>query len=188
MSDISTITTSVRYLVEDFSLTQNPGDIFTYTTSAIFTLTEINPIAVTAVLVNDVNLGDSEYSFDSTTNKVTVSASLTSGDTVEIRYTYYPNYSDSVLEGWIRAAVIFLSVNQYYTFEVDSSDNFYPDVSDSQRNLVAFVASILIKPDNTNYRLPDISFAVPKTLSTRDLVSKAVAIFKHDTHGNFQLS
>lgn len=187
MSDISDITTLGRYLVQDFALSQNPGDLYTYTTSAVFTLSEPNATDVTAVYKNGTLLSASFYSFNSTTLKVTVTASLTAGDTVEIQYTYYPNYSNSEIESFVRAAVVYLSVNNYYTFEVDESDNFYPNIADRERNLVAFVASILMKPDNQTIRLPDMTINVPNSLPTRDIISKAIRIFKHNTHGSFDI-
>lgn len=188
MSDVTDITTLVRHLITDFSQSMIPGDVFTYTTSNVFTLTEQNVNAVSAVLVNDVEIGDSEYSFDSTNNKVTVTASLSSGDTVEIQYTYYPNYSDTEIENYIKGAIIHLSVNNYYTFEIDTDGDMYPDISEREKNLISFVTATLIEPENQSYRLPDITITNPKSLPTRDLISKSIAIFKHNTHGNFDLT
>jgi len=164
-----------------------PGDIFTYTTSAIFTPTESNVVMLTDVLKNDVALDSGEYTYNSSRNQLTVGASLLSGDTVELQYSYYPNYSASEIENFIRAAVVHLSVNNYYTFEVSNDDTFYPEITDPQKNLIAFIAATLMKPDNRSYRLPDMSISVPKSLPTVDLIRKAVAIFKHNKHGHFEL-
>jgi len=187
MSDVTTIESLVRYMIEDYSTSMVPGDIFVYTTSNVFTLTEANVLSVSVVLKNDVELDSGEYTYNASRNQLTVSASLNSGDTVEIQYSYYPNYSASEIENYIRAAVVHLSVNNYYTFELATDDNFYPEITNAEKNLVAFIAATLIKPDNRSYRLPDISVSVPKSLPTRDLISKAVAIFKHNTHGNFDI-
>lgn len=187
MSDISDITTLVRNLVEDFSRNQTPGDIFTYTSSAVFTLSEPNVISVTSVLKNNSALSSSDYSFSSTTNKVTVTVSLTSGDTIEIQYTYYSNYSDAEIESFIRSAAVHISVNNYQTWEIDTSDNFYPDITDAERNLLALISSIIMKPDNISYRLPDISINVPQSMPTRDIISQAIRKFKNNTHGHFEI-
>lgn len=187
MSDISTIETLVRYQIGDFSHSQIPGDIFTYVSSSVFTLSEANVISVTAVYKNGSALTAGQYSFNSSTNKITISASLSADDSIEVQYTYYPQKSSAQIEAYIRAAVIHLSMNGYYTFEVDEDDNFYPELTDREKNLVAFITAILIKPDNVSYRLPDISFTVPKSLPTRDLISRAVAIFKKDSSGVFDL-
>ena len=188
MSDVTDITTLVRYLVEDFSRTMIPGDVFTYTTSNVFTLSESNVNSITAVLLNDVEIGDSEYSFDSTDNKLTVSASMLSGDTVEIQYTYYSNYSDTEIENYIRGAIVHLSINNYYTYEIDTVGYVFPEISDREKNLVSFVTATLMEPGNQSYRLPDITITNPKSLPTRDLISKSISIFKHNTHGNFDLT
>jgi hypothetical protein len=66
---LTEIETLVRQLLGDYSRSMIPGDVFTYTNSSVFTLTESNSIAITDVLVNDVEIGSSEYSYSSTTNK-----------------------------------------------------------------------------------------------------------------------
>ena len=187
MSDISDIATLVRYQVLDFVQTLQPGDIFTYGSSTVFTLSQANVVEITAVYVNSTLL-TSGYSLNSSTNKLTITSSLTAGDTVEIQYTYYPKYSSVQIENFVRSSVVYLSVNNYYTFEVDESDYFYPQLSDRERNLVAFVTAILMKPDNKSYRLPDISVTVPKSLPTRDLIGKAICIFKHNSSGVFNIN
>lgn len=188
MSDLTDIETLVRYQLGDYEKSMIPGDIFTYSTSAIFTLTESNVVSVTTVLKNDVELGSGDWSFDSTTKKVTITASLTSGDIIEIQYTYYPNYSSNeVLNRGVRSAIIALSVNNYYSFEIGDDDNIYPAPETNEKNLIAFLSAILLEPNNESYRLPDISISVPRSLPTNDLVRKAIGVFKRNTHGHFDL-
>ena len=102
MSDITTIESLVRYLIEDYSTSLIRGDIFTYTTSAVFTPTESNVVMLTDVLKNDVVLDSGDYTYNSSRNQVTVGAVLNSGDTVELQYTYYPNYSASEIENFMK--------------------------------------------------------------------------------------
>ena len=181
---LNDIVNLVRYLIQDTSSTGS--DLFTYTTSNVFTLTENNPIAISGVEINSVEIGDSSFSFDSTYNTVTVTSSLVSGDTARIIYTYYPNYSDTEISNYIRAAIIHLSVNNYYTWTVDTDYEIYPTPNDQEANLIAMVAAILIVPDNKTYRLPDISISVPSTsLSTEVKIRNAIAIMKKNTHGVF---
>jgi len=188
MSDLSEIETLVRYQLEDFSHTQIPGDIFTYSSSSVFTLTESNPISVSTVLVNDVEIGSSNWSFDSDSNKITISAALTTGDTVEIQYTYYPKYSSTTIQNYTRSASIYLSIHNYYTFEIGTDGNFYPDIKDKEKNLLAFIAATLIEPRNESYVLPDIRVNVPGSLSTPDLIARAISVFKRNSHGVFDLT
>jgi len=174
---LTTIETLTRYLLDETSKTQVPGDIFTYGSSKIFTLTESNPISVSDVLVNDESSGV-VYSFNSSRNKVTITSSLTSGDTIEIQYSYYANYSSSEIANYIRSAIVHLSVNGYYTFEIGTNQVIYPEPDENEKNLIALIAAILIEPNNKMYRLPDITIQVPNNLSKDDMIRKAIAIFK----------
>jgi len=164
----------------------SPGDIFTYSASAVFTLSESNVVAVSTVLQNDVELTSGQYSYDSDTNKVTVSASLTAGDTVEIRYTYYPNYSSTEVQNYTKGAIAHLSVNNFYHFEIEDT-TVYPEPIEAEKNLIALVASVLIEPDNKSYALPDLRIYAPRDLPLHDKISKIIAVAKHNTHGNFEI-
>jgi len=187
MSDISDIEIKVRQLVDDNIRTQSPGDVFTYGSSTTWTLTEENVIAITDVYRNGVALTGGDYTFDSSTNKITIITSLTTGDSIEVQYTFYCNFSATEIENYIRGAVTHIALNNYQCWEVDTDDNFFPDISNSEKNLIAIVTSILMKPDNISYRLPDIGINVPNSMPTRDLVSKAIRIFKTNTSGVFDI-
>ena len=179
---LSSLESKVRYLIGDNSTSAIPGDIFTYENSNVFTLTESNVENVIAVLVNDEELESGSWSYNSTTNKVTISSSLSSGDVVEIRYTYYPNYSSDEIKKYIQAALVHISANNYKTFIVEN-ETIYPEPDDREKNLIALITSILIEPNNKTIRLPDVSIAVPRDLPTDQKISRAIALFKKDTHG-----
>ena len=179
---ISDITTKVRYLLGDISTTT--VDVFTYTTSNVFTLTEDQAISISNVFLNGAEMGTSEVSFDSTTNKATVNLSMTSGDTVEIRYTCYQNYSDSVIEAYIKSALINISMNNYKDF-IEEATYIFPEPDTREINLISFVTGLLIEPDNKTYRLPDVTIVAPKDLPMHDKISKFICVFKKNTHGIF---
>jgi hypothetical protein len=183
---LTTLETLIRAILGDYSKTMSPGDIFTYENSAVFTISEPNVNAVTDVLKNDVSLTSGQYSYDSSTNKVTISASLVSGDTIEVQYTYYPNYSSTEIQNYVSAALVHLSINNYYTFEVISG-TVYPDPEPNEKNLIAFVTSVIINPDNKSYSLPDIRISVPKDLPLNEKINKIIAIAKRNSHGAFEL-
>jgi len=183
---LSQIETLVRYLLGDTTRTMVPGDIFTYENSAVFTLTEANVIAVTEVLHNDVALTSGQYSFDSSSNKLTITKSLVSGDTIEIQYTYYSNYSSTEVQNYVEAALVHLSVNNFADFDV-AGTNIFPDPCIKEKNLIALVTATLMEPDNKSYRLPDLTITVPKDLPLNEKIAKMVAIAKRNTHGVFDL-
>ena len=183
---LTNIETLVRYLLGDISSTQIPGDIFTYGTSSIFTLSESNVISVTDVLINDETSGV-DYTYDSSTGKVTVNSSLTAGDTVEVQYTYYSNYSSTEIQSYIRAAIMHLSTTNYYTWIIQNS-TIFPEPEENEKNLIATITAILMEPDNRTYRLPDITIVTPKDLPTVDKIRKTIAVFKRNIHGIFTIS
>jgi hypothetical protein len=177
--------TKIRYILNDNST--SGSDIFTYSSSKIFTLTESNVISVTDVQRNDVTSGVT-HSYNATTNKVTISSSLTSGDIIQIDYTYYPNYSNSEILKYIQNALVQLSINNYGYFEYDTTtDDIYPTLSNREENLVATVTALLIEPDNRTIRLPDITIGIPSDVPTNIKIAKTISTFKHDSSGIFDI-
>lgn len=174
---MTNIRTKIRAIIGDNST--NEKDVFTYGSSSIFTLSESNVITPTTVSRNGTDIGDSFWSYDSTTNKIRVLIAITSGDTIEIDYTYYPNYSDNELNGYIQGALVHLGINNYFNFRYDSTSiAIYPTPTDSEENLIAMIASILINPDNRSYKLPDISISAPNDLPTNVKISRVIGLYK----------
>lgn len=176
----------IRHLINDNSI--STSDIFTYGSSKVFTLSESNVNEVVTIYRNDVS--NAYYTYNSTTKKVTYTGNLTSGDTIQIDYTYYPNYSDTEIQSYIHSALVHLSNHNYEDFTVESGNNIYPTLTPEEENLVALIASILIEPDNKTIRLSDITIGLPFSLSnvsTYDKIAKVIASFKKNTHGVFEL-
>jgi hypothetical protein len=182
----STIAAKIRHLIEENL--KSGTDIFTYGSSDIFTLTELNISAVTTVFKNDVELDSGDWSYDSDTNKLTLSVSgVSSGDVIQVDYTYYPNYSLAELQNYIQASILQLSINNFKTFVVNST-NINPEPTEREQNLIAAIAGILIRPGNITYRLPDITYTVPSTsLTKEEMIRKVIGIYKKDSHGIFNL-
>lgn len=171
---LSNIETLTRYILEDFS--QSIDQIETYSGSSVFTLSEPNVVSVSEVLVNDSTSGVT-YSYDSTTDKVTVSSTLNEGDTVQITYDYYPVYSSNEIKAAIRYSIYKLSTIGYHDFEIINS-TFYPDPETKEKRLIASIAAMKLEPDNKSYRLPDITVNAPNDLSREDKINKLIGIFK----------
>ena len=182
----TTIITLLRHVLGDNI--KNGVDIETYSTSPIFTLSEPNAQSVTSVAVNDVSSGVL-YTYDSSLQKVTVTSSLYVDDVVEIDYTYYGNYSDNELTGYINYALAQISVNRYLDFEIDDTDgvSIYPVPSKAEANLIATVAAIIINPENKSYKTPDFTVTIKNPMSTADMISKTIGIFKKNSSGIYAI-
>lgn len=173
---LDTIRGKIRALVEDFN--QKENETFKYTNSPIFTLSESNISAITKVLKNGSELGSGEYVYDSDTNKITIVASLASNDTVEVDYKYY-KYSETELDEYIRASLVWLSIygDCCYDFELEDEDIF-PTPDNRTTDLISIIASILIKPDYTEYRLPNLRVIYDKRIPKEDRISMLITKFE----------
>ena len=172
---LTKIRTKISSLVEDLDKTD--FEVFIYTTSSIFTLAEENISNITKVLKNGVELGSGQYSYDSTTNKITIIASLTADDKIEVNYTY-TKYSDTELDGYIRAALVWISV--YSTSDQDfelETTTIEPTPTNREMDLIALVSSILIKPDYSEYRLPNLTVRYPRTMTKEKKIEMLIQKF-----------
>jgi hypothetical protein len=177
----------VRILLGDISTSNsNSPDIFTYGSSKVFSLTESNVIAISSVTINDV--ATTNYTFSTTTNKLTISASLTSGDIIEVIYTYYPNYSTTEIENYIQSALVYLGTHHFEDFMLESNNEIYPEPTTEEEKLIALITATLIEPDNKSIRLPDISINVPTDLPLGQKIAKIIAGFKRDDTGLFGIA
>jgi len=178
----------VRDVIVD-SLITNGIDVWTYesiVSSKIITLTESN-ISTPTILVykNGVLWADTNYSYSAVTGKLTVTGTVAVGDSLEITYSYYAKYSDIELEGFIRSAVSHLVVEKYRCFAIKPPNIIFPTPSEEEENLIAIVASILIKGDIISYRTPELTINFERGDSKEKKIKKLVRNFKK-TIGNFQ--
>ena len=103
--------TKIRSLVDD--LEKSDFEVFEYITSKIFTLSEENIVNINKVLKNGLELGSADYSYDSTTNKIEITASLSQLDKIEVDYTYN-KYSDTEIDGYIRSLFPLLILGAFW--------------------------------------------------------------------------
>lgn len=163
--------TKVKSLVGDFG--KSSFEIFEYTTTNIFTIAT-NNITITKVLINNVETSD--YSFDSTTNKITISASgLASTDKLEVDYTYF-SYSDTELKEYIRAALVWISIyaKNEGDYEIEA-ESVYPTPDNATEDLIAIIASILIKPNYNRKSLSGgITIVYPKNMPKEKVIESLI--------------
>ncbi len=176
------IRTKVRALVEDFGASS--FELYEYEDSNIFTVSEPNVDEITMVLRNGGLLEESEWSFDSTTNKLTVTlasgSEFASGDKVEIDFTYN-KYSDSELTKYITAGIVWLSIFSYgeNNYEVyTASDIIRPNPDAKTVDLISIVTSILIKPNYSEYRLANRTVKYPRTMTRDEKIQKIISRFQ----------
>lgn len=178
MAENNTVTklrNKLRALVEDLQKTDT--ETFTYESSSIFTLQEENIDEIQEVSKNGTALGSGDYSFDSSTNKLTISVDLTANDIIEVIYTYY-KYSNTELEEYVRAGLVWLSIFDVSENDYEmEDDDIYPEPDGRTIDLIALVSSILIKPDWTEYRLPNITVRYNSRIPKEDRIERLINRF-----------
>jgi hypothetical protein len=171
----------IRDVVQDFLRTDGV-DNFTYesiTSSKIFTLTWANAVSATiVVLKNGVVWASSNYTYSATTGKITVTGTLSAGDSLEVTYSYYKKYSDTELKGFIKSAIYYISIEKYGTFVVRSDETIFPTPTESEQNLISIIASILMKGDVTGYRTPELTINFERGDSKEVKIKKYIRQFK----------
>jgi len=175
---MTNIINKIRDLIEDNLITTG-RDSFEYLTSKIFTLTESNISSSTIKVYKNGSLwASSNYSYDSSTGKLTVTGTLSAGDVLEVTYSYYAKYSDTELKGFIRAAFTYISIEKYKIFSSRIDGTVFPTPSEDEEYLIALIASILIKGDIRSYRTPELTVTFNESDSKEKKIKKAVRNFK----------
>ena len=174
-NSVTKIRNKIRALTQDLITTDT--ETFEYVTSPIFTLQEENVNEITEVSLDGVALGSGDYSFDSSTNKLTIIASLSGVSNIEVIYTYYKR-SNSEIDEFVRASLVWISIfdvseNDY---EIED-DDIYPEPDGRTLDLIALIASILINPDWTEYKLPNLTVKYDKRIPKEDRIERLINRF-----------
>ena len=171
----------IKALIEDFI--KSEFEVFEYTTSKVWTLSESNISSITKVLKTSnsttVELGSVEYSYDSTTNKIEIIVSLVQGDVIEVDYTF-TKYSDTELDEYIRASLVWISVNNGYDrdFELELDINaIVPTPTNRELDLISLIAAIIIKPNYTSYNLPNLKVSYPRNINKEEKIQRIISKF-----------
>lgn len=172
---ITKIRQKIRALVNDFA--SKSTEAFTFVSGYNFTIAQSN-ITITSVTLDGVTLTEAtDYDYVEATGVLTLTASALSGDILQVNYNYY-KYSNSELDEYIRAALVWISIFSYETFdyELESGDAIVPTPDNRTTDLIAIIGSILINPDYAQYKLPTINVIyngrLPREQKIEKLLSK----------------
>jgi hypothetical protein len=181
-NQISTINRLVRALLKD-RLRTDGRDTYQFTGSANFTLTEDYPSSSTIKVYKNGTLLTTGYSYNASTNIVTVTAILATNDIILITYSFYDKYSDTEITDYIESSLCYF--NQYgyrKTFkfndartEILTIDGVNPTVKECYE--IAIITSICIDPQNIEIRTKDFTVTAMEKESKSDLIGKAMTQF-----------
>lgn len=166
----------IRAMVQD--LETKGVDPETYDNETTFTIPESNLVVDSIrIYINGVETTSFDADYDMC--KVTITASLNPGDSIEIHFSYYPQYSDTELEKYVYASLVHLSVNQACDEDFIVRDSeIYPSPSVRERRLIALISSILIEGNLRSYRTPDFTFTFQSGKNKEEKIRDVIRAYK----------
>ena len=179
MAQITTasIITLIRGSIKD-NLKTNGRDAFEYVTDNSFRLSKDYISSATIKVYKGTTLltVTTQYTYNSDTNKVTITATLVEGDDIIITYSYYEKYSDTEIQGYIKSNLIWFTRRRYgKTFYMNSSNEVVTlngeNPTLAEGNIIAAVTSIDIDPRNFRIRTPDFTIEPEETKSKSELIN-----------------
>jgi hypothetical protein len=181
-NDVSTILRLVRGLLKD-RLNTTGRDSYIFKGDANFTLTEDFVSSSTIKVYKNGGLLTTGYSYNSSTNILTITAILSTNDIILVTYSYYDKYSDSELTDYLENALAYFSQYGYRkTFKLNDArtevltiDGVNPTVKESYQ--IAIITAIVTDPNNIEIRTKDFTVTAMEKESKSDLIGKAMTQF-----------
>lgn len=181
-NSISTIERLVRALLKD-RLRTDGRDTYIFQGSASFTLTEDFPSAASIVVYKNGSILSTGYSFNASTNVLTITAILATNDIIMVAYSYYDKYSSAEILDYIESSLCYFSQFGYKKIfklndartEVLAINGENPTVKEGYE--IAIITAINIDPSNIEIRTKDFSLTATEKESKSDLIAKALNQF-----------
>lgn len=186
MANVTTanIITQIRGLIKDL-LNPNGRDAYEYDTDSSFKLGTDRVSSDTIIVYqNGTLLPSTEWSYNSDTNKVTITMvssgySLTAGDIIIITFSFYEKYSDSEITSYISANLTRFTQRRYHKrFYMNSSDEVVADngtnPTRSEGDIIAIITSIDIDPQNIKIKTRDFELSPTENKSKSELINEAI--------------
>jgi hypothetical protein len=181
-NQISTIERLVRALLKD-RLNITGRDTYIFQGSASFTLTEDFPSASTVLVYKNGTLLTTGYSFNATTNILTITALLATNDIILITYSYYDKYSSAEILDYIESSLAYFSQFGYRkTFKLNDARTLVVTIDGENPTAregyeISIITAINIDPMNIDIRTKDFSVTAMEKESKSELIAKALNQF-----------
>lgn len=160
--------------------------VFEFESSRTFTLADSSvqgsslKVYINGSLIENSS-ADTKYTFDEFTSKLTFeeqSGLVSAGDIIEVYFNCYKNFTDNEIIQYIRSAIIRMSAEKYTTFILREDQTIYPTPVESDENLIALIASILMEGNLASYRTNEINISFAKDEDNESRIKRAIRQFK----------
>jgi hypothetical protein len=178
--EINTIIKPIRGLIKDTGKTVR--NAFEFVTDTSFKLSDVNvDESSIKVFVNGTDITDANWSFNEDTNKVTISSTLTEGDTVIIVFVCYEKYSNAEIASYIEANLVRFTQKRYKkTFSIEDDEIIDEDgesPTQAEGNVIAIITAIDIDPQNVEIRTRDFTVTATENKSKSEQFNEVFAQF-----------
>jgi len=182
MSNTTDIITIIRGLIKDL-LRADGKKAYIYKTDNTFLLPEsfVESSSIN-VYQNGTLLDTADWSYNSTTNKVTINIvssgnSLDIDDSIEIKFSYYAKYSDTELISYIESTLVFFAQRRYKKlFIMGCNDKIvtYNGINPTKEEeyIIALITAINIEPQNINIKTKGFSVSAVEADSKTEQIAK----------------
>ena len=180
--EVSFIKRLVRTLLGD-SLNTKGRNVYVYKGSSSFTLSEDYPDPSSIKVYVNGSLLTTGWSYNSATNIVTITSSLSTDDVIIITYSFYCKYSDTEITNYIEASFVYFNQFGYRkTFllnsgrdEVWSINGDFSSLSEAYQ--IAVISAIVIDPKNVTIKTKEFSITSQEDKGQTELIGEAFQQF-----------
>ena len=164
--------TALREILLDFD--ESYQEVFFYTTTNTFYLTEPIVVRVDKVTINDNELQTGEsFSFDSNDNSVTITGyTFEENDVIKV-FAKKNKYNNQELRAFLKRALLYIGIG-YKNFDIDTADELDPTPTSEEEKLIILVATILAEPSYTQYSLPTVTVKYAETMSLEEKINSII--------------
>jgi len=171
------IITMIRGMIND-TLKTNGRDSFIYDQATSFQLSKDFVSSATIKVYKNGTLLTltTQYTYDSSTNKITITDTMVKNDDILIVYSYYEKYSDSELLAFLNICLSAFVTHRYPKYfyindddEVVTMNGVNPTVEEA--NVMAIVTSINIDPKNINIKTRDFTISAEENKSKSEQIN-----------------
>lgn len=138
---------------------------------------EFNISEIKALYINDEITED--YNYDGDLNEIVIDKTgFSDSDLVRVEYIYH-DFSDKEILGYIEAALTWISIFSYKSKDYDVQDEgyIYPQPDSHTEDLIAIIASILMKPNYSSYSSSSVTVRYPKDISKEKKIERLINKF-----------
>ncbi len=183
INNLDTLYQKIRALINDHK--SKGVELFEYKNSPTFIIAQNN---IEIIKTTNKETGQElSKSFNEESNELTLSLEsaeeVSFGDKIEVSFNFY-NYSNNELKEYIRASFVWLNIysSECNKYEVEDND-IYPTPNDDTLDLIAIIASIIIKPNYSEYKTSNHTVRYPRTMTKEDKIEQLIKRYKFSSEG-----